>query len=357
MTHRSYAVSLAAAVLAAAGLLAAASATLEPVSGDLARIGRFDESEYGWRAPQERRREPLFDVSPSRVSHDLVVLGDSFSQDPHAGWPGDLAAETGARVASFHLGGRTWRALLADPGYRASPPKVFILQVVERDARRWLADPAAPCAAAAPAPSPRLTERPRPVSYEPVERPTRRGPAELDAREFVQFQWARLLRRLGRRSGEAVAVGLTRRAFTSRRADSTLVYAGDLLKAYWTPADLRAVSCGLARMQDEVQRGGKTLFLAVLIPDKLTAYAPLLADRSLAGLGVLDRLDAPGLQTVPAAEALAQAVQAGVLDVYLPDDSHLGRAGHLAVARAVSGELRRRGALSPSRGGRLATSN
>lgn len=348
MTHRFYALSLAAAILGIAGALAAGSARLEPLSGDLARIARYDEADFGWLGAQVRFTEPLFKINPVRVEHDIVILGDSFSNDGAASWVNYAAKETGARIAVFHVRGKSWRALLDEPSYRAAPPKIFILEIVERDLKGALALAPSSCGGGAPAPRVRLGRSPLAAVAQLVERPTRRTFAELDPRHFAQFQGARLLRRLGRSSGEVVEVALTRRAFSSRRDDATLVYAGDLLKRFWTPSDLEAVACSLRRIQDAVQRDGRTLFLAMLVPDKLTAYSADLADRSIAGLGVLDRLDARAVSVIPVGRALEREIRAGTQDVYLPDDSHLGSAGQEALAQALLEELRRREVIPPA---------
>lgn len=348
MNHRSYAFSLSAAILGVAGALAAASSRLEPLSGDLARIGRYDEADFGWRGTQERFKEPLFQINPEHVDSDIVVLGDSFSNDGTASWVNYAVKETGARFATFHVRGRSWRELLDLPSYRAAPPKIFILQIVERDLKQILGAAPASCGGRAPAPRVRMAQSPRLATPENISRPTQRTLVQLDAHHFAQFQWARLLRLLGRSSGEVVEVALTRKAFSSRRADATLVYTGDVLKRFWTAAELKAIDCSLRQIQDAVQNDGRTLFLAMIIPDKLTAYSPDLADRSLAGLGVIDRLDSQAVARIPVARALEREIRAGALDVYLPDDSHLGSVGQEAVARALLDDLRRRGALPTS---------
>lgn len=116
------------------------------------------------------------------------------------------------------------------------------------------------------------------------------------------------------------------------------------------------MDCALSRIQDAVQRDGRTLFLAMLIPDKLTAYSPLLTDRTLAGLGVLDRLDPRAASRLPVARNLQRAILAGTPDVYLPDDSHLGAAGKEILARTLLDELRRLEVLPPG-SNRPSTSN
>lgn len=345
MTNSSYAFRLVLTVLAAASALAGGSILLQPLSGDQARIGRYDEADFGWQGTQTRFKEPLFQLDPARIDHDIVVLGDSFSNDASVSWQNHVAQQTGARIATFHIRNTRWDRLLQDPSYRASPPKVFVLEIVERDLKEALGTPPPSCEVLETSPHPRLPLSPVEAEVERYTRPTRRSLFQLDPREVLQFQWARLLRRFGRSSGEAVEVGLTRRAFSCRSEKSTLVYAGDILKRHWTPADLKNIGCQLRWIQDSVQRGGRTLFLVMLIPDKLTAYSPDLSDRALDGLGILSRLDTRGLNVLPVAQALGREIRAGTLDVYLPDDSHLGSLGQELLARTVFDELHRRGVL------------
>lgn len=340
MSHRSYAVLLAAAIAAWCAFLGAYSLSLEPLSGDLARIGRFDEADFGPRAGQLRFSRPLFETAPPRLAHDVVVLGDSLSHDAASGWQNFMALETGETFAVFHWKQRKWEDLLSDPGYREHPPKVFIFQTFERSLKEHARE--GPCGGLIPPPRPSLAPRRRPAETFVYRRPVRARLSDVNLSYALDSMVARARRRLGLRSGEAMEVSLERPLFSSRKADAALIFRDDLLKGAWTRADLDAVSCGLRRLQDAVQGDGRTLFLAVLVPDKLSAYSGDLKDRSLAGLGVLDRLDLEGVNVVPVGARLTEAVKAGTVDVYLPDDSHLGSAGYAIMARSISSEVQRR---------------
>lgn len=357
MSHRAYALSLIALILAAAGALTLASARLEPLSGDLTRIGRYDEAEFGWNQAQTRFHEPHFDDAPETLRHDIVVIGDSFSHNTTGSWQNYLAAKTGAHIATLPFGPGSWRTAVDGPSYRNSPPpKVFILEIVERDLKKNFGEPQTACGAASPTPRPRLVMHSIAYATERFERSLRLRFVELSAHYFAQSLWARLMRRLGRPTGEVVLVDIARPLFTSRRKDATLVYAGDFAKRDWTDADVKAIDCNLSLARDVIERGGRTIFLTMVVPDKLTAYSPNLLDRSLAGLGIIDRLDAPSVRMIPVARTVEKAIRAGVLDVYLPDDSHFGSAGYEAAARAVEAELLRRGiligAVTAARGGK-----
>ena len=344
MTHRSYALILVASILGVAAALAAGSARLEPLSGDLS-IGRYDEADFGWRGAQARFKKPLFQiVRPYRPRHrgpGRLVLNDGA-----ASWVNYAAKETGARIATFHVRGKSWRALLDEPSYRAAPPKIFVLQIVERDLKKILGAASPACGGHTAALRVRLVSHPLTAAPERIDRPTRRTFAELDPRYFAQFQWARLLRRLGRSFGEVVEVSLTRRAFSSRRGDATLVYTGDVLKRFWTKADIEAMDCSLLQIQDAVQRDGRTLFPAMITPDKLTAYSPDLADRC-SPPERSRRLDS-ARSPRPRRTRLEREILAGTQDIYLPTTFiSLRRSG--SRRRALLSELRRRGRCRPLR--------
>jgi hypothetical protein len=159
--------------------------------------------------------------------------------------------------------------------------------------------------------------------------------------------------RIGVDTGQVMVADLSRTLFSSSFARESLFYEEDLRKASWTRADLDAIACGLRQLQDRVQMNGRSLFLALLIPDKLTVYGPDLVDHSLRDLSVLGRIDLRGVNLVRADLDLESAVRAGQLDIYLPDDTHLGSTGQAIVGGAVATELRRRGVVRRSEGNQI----
>ena len=137
----------------------------------------------------------------------------------------------------------------------------------------------------------------------------------------------------GRKSGVR-ELRLSVPRFSSDRAKALLVVSGDLHKNRWGHNDIEEMQCQILRLQRPVQANGKTLFIALPIPDKLSAYHDDLVDPSLPR-GVIDQLTDPRLNRPPVDKALRAAITAGEMDVYLPNDTHFGARGQALTAETV----------------------
>jgi hypothetical protein len=97
------------------------------------------------------------------------------------------------------------------------------------------------------------------------------------------------------------------------------------------------------------QKNGKTLFVGMAAPDKLTAYFDMIKDFDHDKIHWMTEIDKhPGLNMVPLLKALRREIANGERDVYLPNDTHWESAGHRTVARALLEHLKRMGVLAPT---------
>jgi hypothetical protein len=102
--------------------------------GDLTRVGKWMESDFGWREPQPSI-DPRLLVSSNLQEADVLVIGDSFSENLH--WQSVLT-QSGKKVATIHWGAIGFicedfpKQLLAS-GFRG---KHIIIQTVERGAAK-----------------------------------------------------------------------------------------------------------------------------------------------------------------------------------------------------------------------------
>ena len=95
----------------------------------------------------------------------------------------------------------------------------------------------------------------------------------------------------------------------------------------------------------------------MIAPDKLTSYQQLIKDfdrEKIQWMEVIQKhrgLNVPNLNV-----ALKNEIARGTSDVYLPNDTHWGSAGHRTVARALQEYLKRKSVLAPlpHRPGKLA---
>jgi hypothetical protein len=129
---------------------------------------------------------------------------------------------------------------------------------------------------------------------------------------------------------------VTDRLFSSRASDRLLVFDEEFDLEGWSRGRIGQAICNLLAAQELVQRNGRTAFVFLIAPDKLTAYAEVLADRQHKGV---DRL--PGfyretrLNQIRVLDPLRAAIRRHVRDVYLPNDTHWGSAAHEIVADQV----------------------
>ncbi len=337
-------------------LMFAASFFLQPYEGGLTRLGGYPESRYGWQAPQKRFVPPLFRSFESADAQfiepaDVVILGDSFTfQSKQMSWPNYLARATGLRVHAFKLEEMTPDRLLQSESFRRQPPRVVIYETVERNVRARLPASDAGCRAL-PDPAPRrIPLRPLPTGPESFSRATRA--VALDLSMSVDFLTKAIPRELfGRDKTRARRLALTRDApFSSAEKRQLLVYKDDLGKVRWTAGDWESARCRLIDLQNRVQANGQTRFIALIAPDKLSAYDNFLADRSRAGLSRIDLLARDPALHLPRIDlALRQAIHDGVADVYLNNDTHWGSAGYELAAQSVVDTLTRTGVFTTAR--------
>lgn len=327
--------------------------SFEPLTGDLTRIGWRSENDFGWTRPEERF-EPLAAALGTLDAHyDVVAIGDSFTGEspwhPGTTWPHYLARDTGLDVAIFDSDDDMIGQLLASERFRSNPPALVVYEIVERSlVPSQRTRPGEDCPTAMAEPKVTLAPGPPTAPPVPVTRPTARAwndwPASYAAAYLTQNlrRWV-----MGRETTNSVELDLTRGGLFSSRADrELLVYGEDFNKLDWTEADWRGAACSLLRLQARVEANGKTLFLAMVAPDKLTTYGPFLAAEKFRTISHLDLLaEYPALNLVRFDRDFDPASH---VDLYQPNDTHWSTEGHRLAARLVERLLIAKGALPPS---------
>jgi hypothetical protein len=325
--HRTFLAAFLGLVLAWAATFNALSAFVEPVSGDLARIGGWAERDFGGRGPAAPMQIRANGGAGARPP-DVLVLGDSHSH-PNV-WQTALAEATGLEplTCSYWTAGAIarWTRWAA-----RQPARAWVLQVAER---HIVADWASPGSAECPAPVP----LPVGAGQTAGRRPRLAWNPDYAYVARAALNHLRLSREPGPlESGETVAAPLTRAdMFSCRRADRLLYFRHDATKDAWREADLDAATRTLAAVDAAARAAGARL-LVVVVPDKSTAYAPWLARPAARPRyeALQRRWAAAGLVSVDVLAAFRQALP-GTRDLYGPDDSHLGPAGHRLLAATLA---------------------
>jgi hypothetical protein len=313
---------------------------LQPLYGDLTRIGGYSERDFGWNLPMQEFT-PLaasWGGKGYEQAVDILVLGDSFANlRPNQQWQNWLAARTGLRIRTLDVHQVDLSQLVASSLYRAHPPRVVIWNTVERDLLDEASLNDGRCFF--PAWPPLITAmdaHPLAVAPQLVSRPT--GPTGVNPGFARTWLWKTLLRNTaGLVRGDSLRVTLKRgNLFTSRTSNELLIYRRDLNKRRWRDSDNPRIRCSFAALAERFEANGVTRFVTALAPDKSSAYRPWLGEPESLPESRLPAL----LERFPVPDArldlvLAEAIMRGEKDVYMPDDTHWGAAGQALAADAI----------------------
>lgn len=296
--------------------------------GDLSRIGRISEDEFGWKiAPPIIDPQLLEGVSIDKA--DILVIGDSFSAS-HV-WQSVLVA-SGRSVATIH-----WSQLdevlcsdfdewLSQVGFRG---KLVIVESVERFLNVRVTQ------------TQKCTLRRHPLSaaVEPPSPPLEHVPSfELNWEAQLHSGW------MTRKCTDAAIAGRIRRScnnmtmarpvaegcalFSHRRCDMALFLADDVIRGPLT-------SAAVASMEASVATHSKTPVLWMVIPNKWTVY--LDPEHSKGFVEALRQTDlGPDLFT------FAQEEKLKMKDFYFPNDTHISIHGQLVLGARMLEAVRQK---------------
>jgi len=309
---------------------------VEPFSGDLARMGGYAERDFGWNGTQQGYPRPRFSLGAYEGYWDVVVLGDSFSfnESPFQ-WQNFFVATTGLSVITLDLRGGSPDAVLGSKAFRQHPPKLFIFESIERNLRQHLSHASSACPDL-----PRQTVRELQFARRPDESVAIKREHPLRSYLSHGYPLALLYRAVHRSVADEQKQAVRRFSltrsdlFSSRSSDQLLVYE-EVHGKPWSDAQVTEIRCGLRELRRRVEQNGITHFIAMVVPDRLTAYSDYVTDGQVRHLSRLADLTSDEPLTPGLLVALRQAIDAGTVDVYQPDDTHWGSAGHQIAARLL----------------------
>ncbi len=349
MQYQRYLAVTTAALATASAACVAVAVWLQPVAGDLTRLGGYAESGFGWKGEQLRFSPPIAPLGVLDRPYDVVIVGDSFTMPgeitgpPHpedpTHWTDFFSARTGLSAGSFSWSRVTLETYLGSDGFRQTPPRLLVVEYAER-ALQHAPNPEpnpqqGPCAAPAPPRFMAVPLLPAPVQAQAYTRDTSHALNTGRIDSAVDYITKNALRRIGINLIDVTIQPLSKSGlFTDVRDTELLVYGDDYVKAGMGEAYLRSLSCYFTDMQRRVEANGITKFVLMIPPDRTTVYAAYLPGVHLPNLTA--RLaQAEGLSLVRLDLALKEAAGQGVKDLYLPNDTHWGSAGMMVAADSL----------------------
>lgn len=340
----------------------------DPYIGDLTRLGGYQESEFGWRQPQQRFVPSRYAVNKFEPGSDVLILGDSMTvhrpgeqTDLGVYWPNWLQARTGWKISALHRREVFVTDVLAMPEYQANPPRFLVLEFAERaitglerlvvsgpDGERTC-DPEQSTSSRSGSIAGLSFAPVAGVMPEAFSQPVgEKKPLDLSLGGHRLKHV--LMRTLLPGRVQSIAFPFERtELFSSRRADTLLVFRDDLVKIGLPEDAYLRPWCGLKALQDLVEANGHTHLITLVVPDKLSTYlkhtkkVPQPYPEVIPGLAQY-----PGLYMPRVDLAFASALQAGAVDLFMPNDTHLGYVGHQVLADAFLKDLLTRGFVYPA---------
>lgn len=321
---------------------------LQPVDGDLARLGGYAENEFGYRTPQAVFDKNLFKVTNDLKDYDkyydIVVLGDSFSVDQEGrrfGWQNYFINRTGLSMIVFDTR-RFWPIEIYDsPTFKKYPPKVFVFETVERYLNERVAyfsgmTPPAPAPVSTPADLFASTTPP----HLPIHAHSANQTAGFDPDHVLGHLGAIAQRHL-RLNNQVVEIPLAKKGlFSSLNDVDLLVYFDEMKKQNFNEFDFCDLRAGAAVFEKIIESNGFTRFVLLVAPDKSSTFAPYMADASRATPNLMVEMARDPSLPMPRTDiVLSKAIASGTQDVYLSNDSHWGSIGHKLFADALANYL------------------
>ena len=317
-----------------AAVVLSTSMFVQPLDGDLTRTGGYLESRFGWTGEQSFHEQNfLFDMADSLDEldrpYDVIILGDSFTRRAGFSWASYLVEKTGWNVVAFHLRDVSLQELVNAPGLQTARPALIVYQSVERSApRRFesLQDLHVREDVQLPGREP-MTLNPTTAASFTAQRET--AFSDINDRLSTAVHYLRIWGReaLGG-TPHARVMTLAERSpklFTSADQHDVLLLEDDFRLRRRALYQLPGAIAGLENARSVVEKMG-IAFVPLIFPDKLTVYAPYLADGQWQGTSLIPEM--AGAVPMPRLdEAYSRAVAGGMLDVYAPNNTHTSSAG------------------------------
>ncbi|MES2908734.1 MAG: hypothetical protein V4688_06195 [Pseudomonadota bacterium] len=312
---------------------------LQPLSGDLTRIGNLAERDFGATQPQAALNRQANDASPADA--DVLVLGDSFSAQN--AWQTELSKRTGQMTLSYHydeLPCLDYWLEQAASGKLSNKARTLIIQSSERDFMRRFTEQSSAC---------------EPAHLQASTIAAETLTSQRSRLDLLPMNIMHVLKTLSNhlamsnKSGKdrfqrTIMVNLTRNdLFSNRLSGHLLYYAVDIERReqYWSPERADQALAYLARYRDMAAARGVRL-LVIAIPDKSSVYAPWIAAGQLPlmpGYNLHPRLASQfghyaDLLT-PFREAAGKST-----DFYAPNDTHLSLDGYRLLGRFLATQVK-----------------
>jgi hypothetical protein len=331
---KNYLVIFAIAALIPIAIFATLGFALQPVNGDLTRLGRLAERDFGWSLPQ-----PIVEIRPAvrLEAPDVIVFGDSFSQ-PNV-WQTVVMEKTKLKLLTFSfLNMRQPGCIeqwLKSMSTRYPSAKTILIETTEKSFVERFNIDTAKCKGLSILPyafTPGSTAAQRPLGYKDM------MPDPIYAIRAVFNSKPKLEKTT--RSGDTIIEPLIRSdLFSNQRSDLLLYYKKEADKKTWKQVNIESALKRVLALQN-IAAAQSLKFIINIVPDKSSIYAPFFKNPDVISIlpSLQQQLRAQGIAVVDLLPTLnANAVT--IKDLYLPNDTHLSTRGYILMGETIAKEL------------------
>ena len=338
------------------GLLVVTSIYIQPLEGDLTRMGGYSERDFGWNIPRMILSDNVKLANKYDKYYDIVVLGDSFSNSGI--WQTILANNTNLSFVTLHWDQTNIDDILNNPFFRKNPPKLLIAETGIR---------AFPLRFSSENKSCELINETHAVAEIALEnngvnsylikrqRNTETHWSEINlnfALTYIKNSFLRLA--VNNDFTRVKKYKLNRSDLFSNRASNEILLLNTWFDSkLWSEEDISKAICFASNIQNKVQSNGKTYFMLLSIPDKGTVYRNYVSNPEYSNVDRLTNGLSKSDVNVPKLESnLFQAIEHGEKDVYLPNDTHFGTKGYEITAQSILNLISDNGEMALSSSGK-----
>jgi hypothetical protein len=321
-------------------ILITVSIYVQPLQGDLTRLGGYAERDFGWNIPRKVLSDDVQLARSYDKYYDIVILGDSFSK--YGLWQSFLTEKTNFTFTTLHWDDTTVEEVINSHIFKTSPPKLFIVEMGARSLPMRFSDTTSVCEQKNGA---KMTNNwfsqdvEHHIPFVEIKRETKTKWSEINLKFALVYLENSALRWLLNDDFSKVRKYAMNAnyLFSNRKSDEILLLSTWFDAKVWSDEEIAKALCSIADIQNRVQLNGKTMFIVLPIPDKGTAYEKHIINPDFSSMQEMTsnlinfNINTPRLDLL-----LKKAIDSGVKDVYLPNDTHFGTTGYQLTAKAVA---------------------
>ncbi len=341
---RNYLLLLIILILSGMAILGFTALYIQPIDGNLTRMGGYSERDFGWNKPRKILGNAPTNNKIYDQYYDIVVYGDSFSKAEL--WQSFLSEKTGLSFLTLYWDETPINEVFNNPIFKKNPPKIFIFETgegafqnrllmsdfvfddkgIKKSKFDW-----------------RIKFIEKPIAFLEYTRTINSSFSDINFQYAFVYLKNSFLRNLFNYDFSKVKrFSLTRDdLFSNKKSDQILLLRTWFDAKLWNNGNLDKSLNSASTLQKLIQSNGNTLFILLLIPDKSTAYRQYMANPDIPELENITRklidknINSPRLDIL-----VKNSISVGDKDVYLPNDTHFGTKGYELAAKSILDLLR-----------------